>query len=80
MSRNRTRELTRSLASTTSIGDTEKCDTQQKWGRSQKEFVICECVICYLLIREGFALGGPDRRDEDAGKLTIFPDQVLDLG
>jgi hypothetical protein len=26
----------------------------------------------------GFGLGGPDRRAEDAGKLTIFLDEVLD--
>jgi hypothetical protein len=45
-----------------------------------REFVICHLRMRYLSFPEsrGFALGGPDRRAEDAGKLTIFLDELLD--
>jgi hypothetical protein len=45
-----------------------------------REFVICHLRMRYLSFLEsrGFALGGPDRRAEDAGKLTIFLDELLD--
>ena len=51
--------------------------TSQNWDASQKNLSL---VICdWLFVILSFAcLGGPDRRAEDAGELTIFLDETLD--